>query len=458
MRLRATFFLPTLLILFTACQLKTPNELLDSLNSPNLSSFKISGVQGRIVGDEVTVDLTVKWQYAIVPASLTPEFQSDAFRVFVDGIRQYSGVTAHNFSEPKKYRFVAADGTERSYTVRVTMTALFPIVDTSQTLCSSGANGDGAMAACPQQITGQDGDFTDTPNKRSFVGPTAHALYPTNYTTYDAFTTITWKTCLEGQTGATCSGVATSGDHAAHTANCLALNTLNGGAGYAGRTDWRLPSIIELFTIGAVHVAGSGFDTVYFPGTPGGGIWSATNNASNSAEALRFPNNSSIFLPTVKTDATLRARCVSTSLPPYTQVRTDNNDGTILDHNSNLLWTKCSITSTGALQTHASGCSNASAGARSWLTALNDCNNLSLAGRKWRLPSLNELHTVTNLSQQNPAINTTHFPNTALANYWTSTTTSVLVSAHTISFVTGLPQASESKGNNNAVRCVANSI
>jgi len=95
---------------------------------------------------------------------------------------------------------------------------------------------------------------------------------------------------------------------------------------------------------------------------------------------------------------------------------TDNGDGTVTDNATGLVWQKCSRG-----KNNDASCSG-SATAATWTDAGSYCSSLSLAGKTWRLPSIQELETLPNYSQSNPAIDTTIFPSTTLAVYWSSTT------------------------------------
>ena len=106
--------------------------------------------------------------------------------------------------------------------------------------------------------------------------------------------------------------------------------------------------------------------------------------------------------------------------PAWTGVRfTDNGDGTVTDNLTALIWLK-----------------NANCyGTRNWATAVSDANTLasgscglsdgSVAGN-WRLPNVNELHSLIDLTQFNPALPAGH-PFTGVQSYfyWTSTTRDV---------------------------------
>jgi hypothetical protein len=94
----------------------------------------------------------------------------------------------------------------------------------------------------------------------------------------------------------------------------------------------------------------------------------------------------------------------------------DNGDGTVTDNLTGLIWLQDAN----------------SFGQRSWADALSDCNSLadgaagltdgSVAG-DWRLPNVNELQSLIDFGNYNPALPTGHpFSNVQSSNYWSSTT------------------------------------
>jgi hypothetical protein len=95
---------------------------------------------------------------------------------------------------------------------------------------------------------------------------------------------------------------------------------------------------------------------------------------------------------------------------------TDNGDGTVTDTGTNLRWQKCS----GGLIADAT-CSGTAA-TYTWQNALIYCSSLTLAGRSWRVPSVEELKSIIDEGRSNPSIDTTYFPGTVSNGYWTSTT------------------------------------
>jgi hypothetical protein len=118
--------------------------------------------------------------------------------------------------------------------------------------------------------------------------------------------------------------------------------------------------------------------------------------------------------PNGKTSA-YYVRCVAGgngSAPSFT----DNNDGTVTDRKSNLIWQKCSMG-----QNNDAACTG-SATTATWANAMTYCNGLTLAGKIWRLPSVNELESIVDESKSNLTIDTVSFPATVAVNYWSSST------------------------------------
>lgn len=96
-----------------------------------------------------------------------------------------------------------------------------------------------------------------------------------------------------------------------------------------------------------------------------------------------------------------------------------NNDGTVTDIRTELIWQKCSLGQSDA------NCSGGSAQTYTWAGALQAAqqanSNDGLLGHKdWRLPSIAELGTLAEKSCSDPAINASTFPNTQPAKYWSA--------------------------------------
>ncbi|EMY77156.1 PF07603 family protein [Leptospira weilii serovar Ranarum str. ICFT] len=280
--------------------------------------------------------------------------------------------------------------------------------------------------------TGHDGAFPDTPSARSFTGPTQHSQYLTDYTSLDNVKGLTWKSCAEGQSGPTCAigaGAATNTDWNTATlggpGTCSGLNAQNGGNGYAGRTDWRIPEVKELLSL--FHSSNvPHLENVQFPNTDPANAYLTSTPPPFDGTSVWVVDFLSTGLPISsrpKAGGGGFLRCVSGNPPPAFSFQ-DNGNGTVTDRNTNLLWSKCALGKSNV---------NCTAGVLSFgnqQSAFNGCNGLNsavppfpFAGRNdWRLPNVNELLSIVDHSGAgNPAVPAV-FSNFASGTFWTSTT------------------------------------
>ncbi len=96
---------------------------------------------------------------------------------------------------------------------------------------------------------------------------------------------------------------------------------------------------------------------------------------------------------------------------------------------------------------------------RSWVLAREVCMNRSIGGRKgWRLPAFNELTSLLDPSQTNPALPPGHpFQGVQNSVYWSSSTSALVASpgTHAVGVDFGLGDVSMvSKANLTSVKCV----
>lgn len=151
-----------------------------------------------------------------------------------------------------------------------------------------------------------------------------------------------------------------------------------------------------------------------------------------------------------------------------------NNDYiTYTDPITNLVWTRCSLTADGKVDTTYE-CS-ASSGKFLWEDALDICENLNYDNNKyeWRLPNIRELHSILAVYRSTyPLIDENIFPGVDISPgspissvYWSSTTYNARSIdadpadkdnyALTVDFVYGTVYPTNKIENINFVRCVA---
>jgi hypothetical protein len=292
-----------------------------------------------------------------------------------------------------------------SWTITTTYkSGRLPLVDTGSTLCTD-VNGNPILCAG----TLQDGAISQP---RSLTRNE-------NGTVVDSVTGLVWSACPQGTTyvpGGSCTGTATGMTWHDAQAACSARNTEELG----GRTDWRLPTADELYTIIDHSVRMPAIDPEKFPGTPASSIfWSATTSPKGAAYAYYANFEEGILMHFQSKDFlsfTPLIRCVAGTGNRSTAGFRDNGDQTITDQRTGLRWTKCSLPASGSL------CVAAPEG-MSWDAANTACANLNIGGRQWRMPSKNELQSIWNLQVSSP----THTPFNATADkLWTSTTRPLL--------------------------------
>lgn len=118
---------------------------------------------------------------------------------------------------------------------------------------------------------------------------------------------------------------------------------------------------------------------------------------------------------------------------------THNGNNTVTDNATGLMWQD---------NTDAKDLTKA------WADAINYCETLSLGGHSdWRLPSIEELVSITDKGRVNPSIDPS-FANVASSNYWSSTTNvSNSDNAWNVNFNNGNDNNNNKTGSN-YVRCV----
>jgi len=92
-----------------------------------------------------------------------------------------------------------------------------------------------------------------------------------------------------------------------------------------------------------------------------------------------------------------------------------NQDGTLTHHK--IMWSQCALG-----QTWRNGKCEGEAQFKTWNQSIELANTATLYNyQDWRLPTIHELSSITELSCQNPAINLQLFPDTPSVSFWAGT-------------------------------------
>ena len=218
---------------------------------------------------------------------------------------------------------------------------------------------------------------------------------------------------------------------------------------YGGHNDWRLPTVKELFSIVDRSTSNPALDTTYFPDTPGSGtFWSSSIYASdtNNAWSIFFYDG---FTRDYDKDGSyfesgnLYVRCVRGSTMSLASSFTSsmiNGDEIITDSETGLIWQKTYDETE-----------------KKWSDALAYCENLTYAGYSdWRLPNINELLSLVNYEEYDPASDFSDMPS---KEFWSSSTSDYPPNAWYVNFMDGYSSDSNNGGGagknyNYTVRCV----
>ncbi|MBV5311310.1 DUF1566 domain-containing protein, partial [Chromatium okenii] len=186
------------------------------------------------------------------------------------------------------------------------------------------------------------------------------------------------------------------------------VNTTN----LCGFNDWRMPNPKELLGIADYSRYLPVIDTNYFPNTRSDWFWSGSPYAYSGSKAWYVNFNSGYANYKYRDLYYYHVRLVRGGQSFETFA--DNNDGTVSQTNTGLMWAKCSEGQSGANCTGTAKIMN-------WGIALIAANSSDLGGHNdWRLPNLKELQALVDYSHYKPAIDTDYFPNTPCSWFWSS--------------------------------------
>ena len=218
-------------------------------------------------------------------------------------------------------------------------------------------------------------------------------------TIHDKDNTYTWcdpDPNTNGGNAGTCGNGTDTADFIA------ALNTAN----YSGHADWRLPTVKELSFLmnSSIPKPGPTIDQTWFPNMVSSLFWSSNTSAKEARNAW-CADFLSVYVYNYSKSSSYYVRAVRGGQMPENGLE-DNNDGTVSDTGSGLMWQQATAP-----------------GTYTWQQALAYVESLNLAGHDdWRLPNRNELQSLVDYHQINPAIDITVFPDTESSMYWSSTT------------------------------------
>jgi len=178
-----------------------------------------------------------------------------------------------------------------------------------------------------------------------------------------------------------------------------------------GYNDWRLPTSHELFAINNFDRLNPALNTTYFTKTAADYWWSSDVRVDDGT-VVWVVNAGGGIGPHPKSETTsaggaklFHSRAVRNQ-QSFTAVHfIDNNNGTITDNYSGLVWQKIQSTNT-----------------MTWEEALIYAESLTLAGNiDWRLPNIKEIQSLNDEKLIRPSFNKTFFPNISTGNFWSST-------------------------------------
>ena len=186
-----------------------------------------------------------------------------------------------------------------------------------------------------------------------------------------------------------------------------------------GYTDWRLPTPLEAFSILNHNSNPAVFSTYFLDNASGAaGYWWTSDLFGTSTTNVWCANKGGGLGPkpkseTISAGGSLRyhARYVRGAKANNGHNLVNNNNGTITDTDTKLMWTQVPST------------------AKSWNDALLYAEALTLGGSSdWRLPNIKELQSLVEISRAtatatttSPCINRTLFPAATATAYWSST-------------------------------------
>jgi len=278
-----------------------------------------------------------------------------------------------------------------------------PMPDTGQTICYDAA---GNVITCPQPgeaFYGQDAQYAGPVRSYTKLGQNGIELPDTAteadgwIMTRDNVTGLIWEVKTDDGSIHDKDNTYTWYDTEDF------INTLNAD-NFGGYSDWRMPTVEELSSLVNSGMYNDAIDSMWFPYTMSSN-WSSTTSASNTDLAwLVYFRLGHVYGDNKSSSYYVRA--VRAEQSGLLDNFVDNDNGTVTDTETGLMWQKETAPSK-----------------YTWQESLAYAEGLSLGGHSdWRLPNRNELQTLVDYSRYNRAIDPLLEANTWSSAYWSSTT------------------------------------
>jgi Protein of unknown function (DUF1566)/Repeat of unknown function (DUF5648) len=231
------------------------------------------------------------------------------------------------------------------------------------------------------------------------------------YTNYDSTTT------LQKSDGAGGYIAPTTAEVNAATNSTGYKNAVNASS-LCGYTDWRLPTPNEVISIMDFGVAfpGPAVDPVWLPYVSSGFVWAATPSyLSPQSVWLGSFDYGGVYLDNSRDIS--RGIVLVRDTTVSSQYIVSANGQEVTDSQTGLIWRRCSEGQTWSGSTCAGFASSYThEAALAQATAQTIATNVA-----WRLPNFKELSSIANRANANPSIDTSAFPSTPSARFWSST-------------------------------------